>query len=491
MNSEMETKLQNYKDELEAKITSLNVELKTIVGNPSKSKEEEKQAKKINKKLNNLNAKYQKAVDYLGQIKNSNTNLDKLNDSLNRATSESRKQNLQNRIDKENENLKELIKSIEKNCDFSLEDKFNLGEFISSHKKETALTLAGLAGVGVLSFSGVKMAASAMNKNNTVDKNPDASNSLDLKETPSIDPSLGIIESAEPTISENIDQNSNNNNNTNSNNNDNNNNTNSNSNDNNNSQNNINSNIPALTDINDEEQVARRANYIVENYYNVLAPNSGKTVDDVIEDLKQLNGGIVEDASLDRASFTIDTINDLMFCEMAASVDILNEVKTTREKSEVLVDYSVFFIDESLGQKLASKITSLRSSMIINAAGDVSKYRKEFVELFMQSWILHGNTGREINAYTLETPGMEAMIDLMFLNTSPLVGDSDKLVIENPLTMENITFTEILNMANYEDCPTTLEDGTKITLDKSSSDLYAMYQTNAINKRDANSLTLK
>ncbi len=253
-----------------------------------------------------------------------------------------------------------------------------------------------------------------------------------------------------------------------------------------------------FTDIHDEEQVTNRA-IIINEYFNKISPNQNMTVEKVEEFLKYINSGIVDEPSYDGAAFVIDSINDLMVNELAAASDIINEVETGREKKEVLVDYSIFFLDGSQGQRLGKKINDLRQSMIINASGDISNYKKQFTELFLNSWILHGFNGAEINSYLLETPGMEALIDVMFLNTSILVGESKDMIVTNPLTLEEVSLKEIHEIANYEDCPTQLMDENgivldeKITLDKSSSDLYAMYtkaMMNKINNEEINRRTL-
>lgn len=235
-----------------------------------------------------------------------------------------------------------------------------------------------------------------------------------------------------------------------------------------------------FTNIDDEKQVYERANQIVP-YFTTLVPAQNMTVEQVEEFLNYFYGK-VDDPNYDGAAFTIDSINDLMFAELGSSVDILNEVKTSRGPAPIFVDYTKFFIDGSQGQKLAEQITEYRSAMIAGAGSDITSLRKGFTELFMNSWILKGNNGKAINAYTLESAGERALIDLMFLNTAVLCGDSSELVITHPITGDEVTLEWILNQANYEACPTTLDDGTEITLDKSSQDLYSMYQQAVIRK---------
>ncbi len=254
--------------------------------------------------------------------------------------------------------------------------------------------------------------------------------------------------------------------------------------------------IKTFTDITNEEQVAERAEEI-KGYFDKYVPAYPITIEEIENMLRFINGGYVESATLDDAANVIDTINVAMVSELGNATDRANEVETTREEQKDTFDYGLFFLDGTKAQMLADKITDLRASMILNAGTDITEYRKEFATLMNNAWMLHGNSGKEIDAYSLETSGMEAVIDLMFLNTAALMGESDDIVITDALLNEDKTFTQILNEANYEDCPTQVvdEDGTvyDITLDKSTSDLVGMVTEAAYNQTlyESAKLTLK
>ncbi len=251
-------------------------------------------------------------------------------------------------------------------------------------------------------------------------------------------------------------------------------------------------------DITDETQLAERAAEIV-TYFDKYIPAYGITLENAEEMLSFINGGYVKDATLDGATNVIDTINLAMVSELGNAVDRANGVTTTRAEQRETFDYGLLFLDNSKGQRLARQISEIRSKMIANAGDiDITQDRIAFAELMNASWLLHGLNGQMIDAYTLETSGMEAIIDLMFLNTSALMGDGNLVTITDQLTGEPKTFARIQEEANYEDCPTQLIDDVtgevigETTLDKSTSDLLGAL-TEAINNKEiyeASSLTL-
>lgn len=234
-----------------------------------------------------------------------------------------------------------------------------------------------------------------------------------------------------------------------------------------------------FTDINDEEQVYERAKYIKENYYDLYTPYLYITVEDVEEQIRHFGGGVVKNVGFDAATTVTDQVNDLMFMEKGNAVDLLNDVTTSRTESEVFIDYGIFFCDGTRAQRLASEISNIRINIMKNAKnGDVTKYREEFAELMMRSWVLQGY--QAIDASALECSGSEMFIDLLFQNSASLCGDSDALIIEDPLEMEPVSFTEILIRADYVNCEAAVvsEDGSlseeTMIVNKSTSDFWGM-----------------
>ena len=241
-----------------------------------------------------------------------------------------------------------------------------------------------------------------------------------------------------------------------------------------------------LTDITDTEKVAQRGSELTD-IYNKYVPYLGIDEDYAINAFNWINGGAVNNVSLDEGAFVIDTYVDLLVAEKGNAEDVICGRNSDRKTPTETIDYGMFFLDGTRGQKLANKLGKLRSDMILNAGKDISEYQKEFAELFLNSWILRGH--EEISAASLETSGMEAMIDLMFLNTAPLCGDPTKIVITNPADGKDITLAEIIQMANTDECEAELVDENGVVietydgLDKSTSDLIGMVSEAAMNKQ--------
>lgn len=240
-----------------------------------------------------------------------------------------------------------------------------------------------------------------------------------------------------------------------------------------------------FTDINNEEAVLKRANE-VKTYFDTYAKEQNITVDDIANYLRYINGGVVNEVSFESAIDVINEINLVGANEIGYAVDIHNNGQSNRENKKVVVDYSKLFLDNSNGQRLAKKIVDLREKMM-TTDGDIKSYQKEFTELLMNSWYLNGYN--EIDAYTLETSGMKAMIDTLFFNTASLaIANSDEkydVVVKNGLTGTDMTLTEIIEQINANNCPV---DGSEEKVSKFTSDLYGMVDEAAFNKN--NSLTL-
>jgi hypothetical protein len=240
-----------------------------------------------------------------------------------------------------------------------------------------------------------------------------------------------------------------------------------------------------LTDIYDEDQVYARAEEITE-YFDTLSPNQGVKVEDTVDFLNYINGGVVNEVSRESALFVITQIETLMNKEMNYSVDMINKGESGYKPNTTVIDYGKFFIDGSLGQKLATQISLIRSAMILNPeSSEKASYAKDFTKLLMNSWYLNGHD--EINLYSLETAGMKAMVDKLFLNTGMLAGAiKQDLTIVNPLTDEELTLEYIIGEINKKDCPTELvaDNGDIITtyVNKFSYDMEGMVKEAVYNK---------
>ena len=244
-----------------------------------------------------------------------------------------------------------------------------------------------------------------------------------------------------------------------------------------------------VMDINDTEKVGVKVSKITEAFQK-HTPELGVTDDFSYEAFNMINGGEVENTSVDDANFVLDTFTTLLTAEKANAEDVISGRKSNRPKPTETIDYSIFFLDGTLAHKLAMQIGELRKAMILNAGSDISQYQKQFVELYMNSWVLKGN--KAINSSALETSGMEAMIDILFYNTAPLCGDASLISIKHPVTGEDITFEEIINASNSTECEVILydENGEEIerydNLNKITNDTIGMAFEAQYNKDKSN-----
>ena len=156
-------------------------------------------------------------------------------------------------------------------------------------------------------------------------------------------------------------------------------------------------------DINDEEQVSKRADKIM-NEINTLAPNNDYTIDEIENILRWINGGVVSEVSQEDGLFAITRVENLMN-------------KENQEEVSKPFDISNFFLDGTQGKELASKIYNSKTSLMSTKGSENFKTSaEEFTKLMVNSWVLNG-TNNEISSYVLETSGMKALIDTYFLNT--------------------------------------------------------------------------
>lgn len=245
-----------------------------------------------------------------------------------------------------------------------------------------------------------------------------------------------------------------------------------------------------FVNIDDAEAVYERATEI-KPFFDTYAKDQNITLEDIEDFLRYINGGVVNEASYEAALNVIGNIDIVMNNEMAYSVDVHNNGKSNREKNDLIVDYSKLFLDGSNAQRLVTKINELRSKMI-STDGDITSYQKEFATLFMNSWYLHGYN--EIDAYTLETSGMSAIVDTLFLSTATIAtaNQNNKYDVElvDPLTKEKITLKQMIEIFNETECENNI-NGEVMIATKFNSDFYGMVAEAAYNKENNNSLTLK
>lgn len=230
-------------------------------------------------------------------------------------------------------------------------------------------------------------------------------------------------------------------------------------------------------DINDEEQVSKRADKIM-NEINTLAPNNDYTIDEIENILKWINGGIVSEVSQEDGLFAITRVENLMN-------------KENQEEVSKPFDISNFFLDGTQGEKLASKIYNAKTSLMSTKGSENFKTSaEEFTKLMINSWVLNG-TNNEISSYVLETSGMKALIDTYFLNTYAYID----IPVEVSVMDATFDLDKIADAVNEANCKTTVTADNGETFDtymnKFSSDMIGMITEATLNKQNSNSLTLK
>ena len=230
-------------------------------------------------------------------------------------------------------------------------------------------------------------------------------------------------------------------------------------------------------DINDEEQVSKRADKIM-NEINTLAPNNDYTIDEIENILKWINGGIVSEVSQEDGLFAITRVENLMN-------------KENQEEVSKPFDISNFFLDGTQGKKLASKIYNAKTSLMSTKGSENFKTSaEEFTKLMVNSWVLNG-TNNEISSYVLETSGMKALIDTYFLNTYAYID----IPVEVSVMDATFDLDKIAYAVTEANCKTTVTADNGETFDtymnKFSSDMIGMITEATLNKQNSNSLTLK
>lgn len=443
MNSELMEKLESLLNEFQERALSLREEYASITSiDNDLTKEDISRIKEIKEDLSNLSTKITDLTSDIDKYKNYDKEVNKLSSLINSSSDEGVKylinKDLQEAIIKEEEFASYLEKKYgsvqtndknEPNNEVQEEEKKKGFNIKKPSKKTTISVIAILAALGLT----VGVLKGCTNKNNSLDDQTEITDTLD------------------------------------------------------NETNNEVKEILEFGDINDEEQVSKRAAEI-KPYFDTYAKEQNITQEDIENFLRYINGGVVDEVSYEAAGEVINQINLVLSNEMAYSIDKHNNGYSNREKNELIVDYGKFFLDESNGQRLANKINEIRSKMILTD-GDITEYQKQFTELLKNSWYLHGYN--EIDAYSLETSGMSSIIDIMFLDTTALAIANEKsgydITVKDELGNVDVTLLEMFKAINDAKCEVPGED----YLDtKFNSDFYGMVAEAAYNKQNSNNLTL-
>lgn len=432
MNSELMEKLESLLNKFQERALSLREEYASITSiDNDLTKEDISRIKEIKEDLSYLSTKVSELTNDIDKYKNYDKEVNKLSSLINSSNDEGVKylinKDLQEAIIKEEEFASYLEKKYgsvqtndknEPNNEEQEEEKKKGFNIKKPSKKTTISVIAILAALGLT----VGVLKGCTNKNNSLDNQTEITDTLD------------------------------------------------------NETNNEVKEILEFGDINDEEQVSKRADKIM-NEINTLAPNNDYTIDEIENILKWINGGVVSEVSQEDGLFAITRVENLMN-------------KENQEEVSKPFDISNFFLDGTQGKKLASKIYNSKTSLMSTKGSENFKTSaEEFTKLMVNSWVLNG-TNNEISSYVLETSGMKALIDTYFLNTYAYID----IPVEVSVMDATFDLDKIADAVNEANCKTTVTADNGETFDtymnKFSSDMIGMITEATLNKQNSNSLTL-
>jgi hypothetical protein len=433
MNSELMKKLESLLNEFQERALSLREEYASITSiDNDLTKEDISRIKEIKEDLSYLSTKITDLTSDIDKYKNYDKEVNKLSSLINSSSDEGVKylinKDLQEAIIKEEEFASYLEKKYgsvqtndknEPNNEEQEKEKKKGFNIKKPSKKTTISVIAILAALGLT----VGVLKGCTNKNNSLDNQTEITDTLD------------------------------------------------------NETNNEVKEILEFGDINDEEQVSKRADKIM-NEINTLAPNNDYTIDEIENILKWINGGVVSEVSQEDGLFAITRVENLMN-------------KENQEEVSKPFDISNFFLDGTQGKELASKIYNSKTSLMSTKGSENFKTSaEEFTKLMVNSWVLNG-TNNEISSYVLETSGMKALIDTYFLNTYAYID----IPVEVSVMDATFDLDKIADAVNEANCKTTVTADNGETFDtymnKFSSDMIGMITEATLNKQNSNSLTLK
>ena len=233
-----------------------------------------------------------------------------------------------------------------------------------------------------------------------------------------------------------------------------------------------------FNDINDSIQVEERVGEILADL-DAKNPGHDFTEEEVENWLMWVNGGAVKgEITRDSQLFVVNRI-----------YNVLN--RDNQGESKENFDISLLFLDNTQGQKLAKMIQEYRNKLReVRFTEEVNEVAKEFTFLWASSWKFNGSNNIP-SVYALETPGMQMLNDMLFLNT---YASQDSIKTEVEVNGVIVNLDELADECNLRDCKTelTTDDGQKVqaTVDKFSKDMNDAYTSALYNKENDNKLAL-
>lgn len=244
---------------------------------------------------------------------------------------------------------------------------------------------------------------------------------------------------------------------------------------------NVDSNV-AITEVDEnKEEIAvldeATINSMMNTVVSSLNANFEKhdyTADEIVNMINWINGGVVNEASVDEGVSVHDRFDQIVSRENQREV-----------KSEI--DLSNLFLKNTRGQKLAKEVYNIRVKYLnAKTNEEKTKVAEEFTRLFVNSFVIPGNEG-VTNSWALETTGMEAFMDSYFMGTYALI-DAENVKVN--INGSEFNLDKVAESINDMECETEDLDGNKVTTNKLSSDLLGMIREAIYIKENNSSLTL-
>ena len=246
--------------------------------------------------------------------------------------------------------------------------------------------------------------------------------------------------------------------------------------------------VLSFTDITDKEQVAKRANEILEDIKKSL-PDYEISIETIENMINWVNGGVVENATQQECEDMLHIflnilnkerqlrVNDNLEAIKNADKDAKGDITSNVERD--LFDYSKLFIDGSNGQKLAEESFTLRKEVFSNIGSEkVNESTVKLAELLARcAYSLGGSQ----DLHTVEG-NFGKLINLFAIFQTRAAADTNGHIIAK-IDGKEYDIDYVMD-ALYGDC----EDKNQIDLITS---LMVSAQEEALNNKDVKTLTLK
>ncbi|MEG1995237.1 MAG: hypothetical protein RR255_02285 [Bacilli bacterium] len=193
----------------------------------------------------------------------------------------------------------------------------------------------------------------------------------------------------------------------------------------------------AFTDVNDEAQVILAADAFLNNI-SIMNPNHDFTREEIVNMIKLINGGNIEmpgyetmdkdDIDTKKSLLVASSFERLFYLigqEALYSSNMINGYDIEDDKMSGLINYTELTVDNTKGEELLEKLENARRGIITHPTKEGAKtYATELMRIIVESWVLNGYKN-EIAYMNVETPGMQALINMVMDSGANLIDSVD------------------------------------------------------------------